>query len=175
MTHTHLKVQNSPPPIQLFITGGTLDKQYQETSGELIFPVTHIPIMLQEANATLAIETTVLMQKDSLEITEEDRELICQACIDSSQQKIVITHGTDTMVNTALALNTLPDLKHKTIVLTGAMRPFMLGHSDASFNIGSALMAVQLASVGVYIAMNGRLFSANQVQKNRQLGLFTEI
>jgi len=174
LTQTHLKTQNSPPPIQLFITGGTLDKQYQETTGELIFPNTHLPIMLQEANSTLAIETVVLMQKDSLDITDADREKICQACIDTPQQTIVITHGTDTMVNTALALSKHQALKHKTIVLTGAMRPFMLGHSDASFNLGSALMAVQLAQPGVYIAMNGQLFCAHKVQKNRQLGLFTE-
>ncbi len=175
MPETQVNVQHSPPPIQLFVTGGTLDKQYQATTGELMFPATHVPIMLQEANTTLAIETTVLMQKDSLELTDDDRELICQACIDTPQQTIVITHGTDTMVNTALVLNQHPNLKHKTIVLTGAMRPFMLGHSDANFNLGSALMAVQLASSGVYIVMNGRLFSANQVQKNRQLGLFTEL
>ncbi len=175
MTQTTLKIQNSPPPIQLFITGGTIDKQYQETSGELIFPNSHLPIMLQEANVTLAIETTVLMQKDSLEITDEDREKIYQACIDTPQQKIVITHGTDTMVNTALTLHQYEALQHKTIVLTGAMRPFMLGHSDANFNLGTALMAVQLAQPGVYIAMNGQLFSAHQVQKNRQLGLFTEL
>lgn len=175
MTQSNLKTQNSLPPIQLFITGGTLDKQYQETTGELIFPNTHLPIMLQEANATLAIETTVLMQKDSLEITKDERIQICQACIDTSQQKIVITHGTDTMVNTATVLSQYPELNNKTIILTGAMRPFMLGHSDASFNLGSALMAVQLASSGIYITMNGQLFQANQVQKNRQLGLFTEL
>ncbi len=175
MTQTNIKVQNSPPPIQLFVTGGTLDKQYQTTTGELMFPATHLPLMLQEANTTLAIKTTVLMQKDSLELTDADRERICQACIDTPQHTIVITHGTDTMVNTALVLNQHPKLKHKTIVLTGAMRPFMLSHSDASFNLGAALMAVQLANSGVYIVMNGRLFSANQVQKNRQLGLFTEL
>jgi L-asparaginase len=175
MTQTNVQVQNSSPPIQLFITGGTIDKQYQETSGELIFPNTHLPIMLQEANITLAIKTTVLMQKDSLEITEDERVKICQACIHTPQQKIVITHGTDTMVNTALALHKCDELQDKTIILTGAMRPFMLGHSDANFNLGSALMAVQLAHSGVYIAMNGQLFSANQVQKNRQLGLFTEL
>ncbi|HIE40339.1 MAG TPA: asparaginase [Thiomicrorhabdus sp.] len=175
MPKTEINIQHSSPIIQLFVTGGTLDKQYQTTTGKLMFPATHLPIMLQEANATLTIETTVLMQKDSLELTDDDREQICQACLDTPQQNIVITHGTDTMVNTALALNQHPNLKHKTIVLTGAMRPFMLGHSDANFNLGSALMAVQLASPGVYIAMNGRLFSANQVQKNRQLGLFTEL
>ena len=175
MTQSNLKTQNSPPPIRLFVTGGTLDKQYQETTGELMFPSTHLPILLQEANVSLPIETTVLMQKDSLEISEDERTQICQACIDTPQQKIVITHGTDTMVNTATALSRTPELNNKTIILTGAMRPFMLGHSDASFNLGSALTAVQLTKAGVYIAMNGQLFQANQVQKNRELGLFTEL
>ncbi len=165
-------MKHSPPLIQLLVTGGTLDKQYQETSGELVFPETHLPRMLQEANTTLAIETVVLMQKDSLEITPEERGVIRKACCDSVSNHIVITHGTDTMVETALVLAQDTALQHKTIVLTGAMRPFMLGQSDASFNLGTALMAVQLAQPGVYIAMNGQLFLAAQVQKNRQLGLF---
>ncbi len=165
----------SQPQIRLLITGGTLDKQYQPTTGELIFPPTHLPIMLKEANTTLAIETTVLMQKDSLELTDHDRDQIRQTCIQVPQQNIVITHGTDTMVKTAQYLNQSSALNSKTIVLTGAMRPFMFGHSDANFNLGSALMAVQLAQPGVYIAMNGQLFKASQVQKNYQLGLFTEL
>lgn len=160
------------PTIHLLITGGTLDKQYQATTGELFFPYTHLPLILQEANSTLAIESTVLMQKDSLEMTKEDRALICQTCIDSPQQSIVITHGTDTMVETALTLLKRTDLKGKTVILTGAMRPFMLGNSDASFNLGAALMAAQLANPGVYIAMNGQIFNANNVQKDRQLGQF---
>ena len=165
-------------PIQLFITGGTIDKQYQTTTGELNFPATHLPQLLQEANSTLKIQTQVLMQKDSLEMTDFDRDLIDQACSISKSQMIVITHGTDTMVETALTL-----LKHfisntpstKTIVITGAMRPFMLQHSDASFNVGAALMAVQLASPGVYICMNGQLFDAAHVQKDRQHGIFRPV
>ena len=161
--------------IQLLITGGTIDKQYQATTGELNFPATHLPQLLLEANTTLDIDIQVLMQKDSLEMTELDRELIDQACSNAKSQWIVITHGTDTMVETALTLlNTTMTGKPstKTIVLTGAMRPFMLQHSDASFNIGAAIMAVQLASPGVYICMNGQLFNAAQVQKDRQKGIF---
>jgi L-asparaginase len=164
--------------IQLFITGGTIDKQYQATTGELNFPATHLPQLLQESNMTLDIETRVLMQKDSLEMTEFDREQIDQACSNSKSQRIVITHGTDSMVETALTLLkrvTIEGLLTKTIVLTGAMRPFMLQHSDASFNIGAALMAVQLASPGVYICMNGQLFNAAEVQKDRQQGIFKPI
>jgi L-asparaginase len=165
----------STQPIQLFITGGTIDKQYQATTGKLNFPTTHLPQLLQEANSTLDIQVQVLMQKDSLEMTDLDRELIDQACSNCKSQMIVITHGTDTMVETALSL-----LKHvithkssnKTIVLTGSMRPFMLQHSDASFNIGAALMAVQLAPAGVYICMNGQLFNAGEVKKDKPQGLF---
>ncbi len=162
-------------PLQLFITGGTIDKQYQETTGNLVFPATHLPQLLKEANSTLEINTQVLMQKDSLEMTEQDRELINQACSDSKSLKIVITHGTDTMVETALMLLTYftdESLARKTIVLTGAMRPFMLQHSDASFNLGAALMGAQLAPAGVYICMNGQLFDAGQVTKDKQQGLF---
>lgn len=162
-------------PLQLFITGGTIDKQYQETTGDLIFLATHIPQLLQEANSTLNIKLQVLMQKDSLEMSEQDRRLINQACSDSKCLKIVITHGTDTMVETALMLLahfTDKNLARKTIVLTGAMRPFMLQHSDASFNIGAALMAAQLAPAGVYICMNGQLFNAGEVKKDKLKGLF---
>ncbi len=165
----------SNPFIQLFITGGTIDKQYVATTGDLAFPETHLPQLLQEANATLQIRTHVLMQKDSLEMTELDRQQIYQACSKSECQKIVITHGTDTMVDTALCLladSSNQQLAQKTIVLTGAMRPFMLQHSDASFNMGAALMAAQLAPAGVYICMNGQLFNPRQVVKDKQQGLF---
>lgn len=161
--------------IQLFITGGTIDKQYQAATGELYFPATHIPELLNEANHTLSLKVDVLMQKDSLEMNASDRKIIHQACLDSPSNSIVITHGTDTMVETALQLQNYPELKHKTIVLTGAMRPFKLGHSDASFNIGAALMAVQLAPTGIYIAMNGQLFNASDVKKDRQQGVFKAV
>lgn len=158
--------------IQLFISGGTIDKDYDAVLGELIFPATHIPELLSEANSTLPITVDVLMQKDSLQMDQNDREKISQACQNSACAKIVITHGTDTMVETALCLLANPDLVDKTIVLTGAMRPYKLGKSDAAFNLGAALMAVQTAQAGVFICMNGHLFRADQVQKNRSAGLF---
>lgn len=166
---------NTRNPIGLLITGGTLDKDYNELSGNLEFSKTHLPILLDQANITLATQPEVLMLKDSLEMTSEDRQLILNACLASSCQRLVITHGTDTMAETAeyLLNSSLP--LSKTIVLTGAMRPFQLGQSDASFNIGSALMACQLANTGIYIAMNGELFNASEVQKNRQDGVFERL
>ncbi|MBD3754564.1 MAG: asparaginase [Gammaproteobacteria bacterium] len=165
-------VPQLPREIQLFITGGTLDKDYDAVSGELVFPPSHLDSLLAQARCTLPIELDVLMQKDSLHMDDADRAVINQACQDSRHSHIVITHGTDTMVQSAQVLLNNPNLKDKTIVFTGAMRPFKLGESDASFNVGTALMAVQLAKPGVYLCMNGRLFAADQVQKNRVAGLF---
>lgn len=175
VSETNFNMTKQPSSIQLFITGGTIDKQYQTTTGELVFLETHIPQLLKEANCTLPVQVDVLMQKDSLEMTSHDRELIMGACLKSPAQQIVITHGTDTMVETASRLSKSPALENKTIVLTGAMRPFMLGYSDASFNIGCALMAAQLSEAGIYVVMNGQLFCADQVQKNRKKGLFTPL
>lgn len=163
-----------PPSIAVLITGGTIDKDYQVTTGELIFPPTHIPQLLKQAFCTLPLEISVILQKDSLEMTSTDRETIVSACIETNASQIVITHGTDTMTLTAEQLNNTPALAGKTIILTGAMRPFQLGSSDASFNMGAALMASQMAETGVYIAMNGQLFKAGQCQKNRQQGVFTQ-
>lgn len=160
------------PKLTLIVTGGTLDKDYQTSTGALVFSETHLPDMLRQANTTLAVETRVLMLKDSLEMTDLDRDEIAQACREAETETIVITHGTDTMAETALALSEKPELSDKTIVLTGAMRPFRLGESDACFNLGAALMAAQLAENGVYIAMNGELFEASRVMKNRQKGVF---
>lgn len=161
-------------PIALFVTGGTLDKDYHAISGQLTFTETHVRELLDEANCQLNIELKILMLKDSLEMTTMDREAVLLACKNTYSSHIVITHGTDTMVETAqhLLSSTDANLQNKTIVLTGAMRPFKLSQSDASFNIGNALMACQLASEGVYIAMNGQLFNANQVVKNREIGVF---
>lgn len=158
--------------IDLIITGGTIDKDYQETTGELVFSESHLPTLLSEANCTLNIYAQTVMLKDSLEMEDTDRQNILEACLRSNGSQIVITHGTDTMVETAQVLQKSPDLANKTIVLTGAMRPYMLGHSDASFNIGNAFAAVQTAEKGVYIAMNGRIFTADSVIKNRQAGIF---
>lgn len=161
--------------ILILVTGGTLDKDYNTLTGELDFAETHLPKLLTQANLTLPIETQVVLQKDSLEMTDADRQTILLACEAAVEQHIVITHGTDTLDLTAKALENNPKLNQKTIVLTGAMRPFQLGESDAAFNVGTALMAVQLASPGVYIVMNGRLFHPSEVQKNRQKGVFEPI
>jgi L-asparaginase len=159
--------------IHLLITGGTLDKDYDPIRGELTFPGSCVPAMLEQAYSTVSIETTVLMQKDSLQMCDADRAQILQACQHTPCERIVITHGTDTMVETA---QVLADAKlDKVVVLTGAMRPHRLGDSDALFNLGAAIMAVQLAPPGVWIAMNGQLLPAEQTQKNRQLGRFERI
>lgn len=166
--------QMSSANIKLLITGGTIDKDYQTTSGELVFSQTHLKALLQEANCTLNVDSQVLMLKDSLEMISSDRQQIVEACLATESQQIVITHGTDTMVESALTLLDETKLAEKTIVLTGAMRPYMLGKSDASFNVATALTAVQLSRPGVYIAMNGQVFTADKVQKNRQAGLFEQ-
>lgn len=156
----------------LLVTGGTLDKDYLATSGELSFSDTHLPQMLAQAQVTLDIEIETLMLKDSLEMTEQDRQQILQACQNSSANQVVITHGTDTMTDTADYLNDHFQSLEKTIVLTGAMRPHKLVNSDALFNLGTAIMAAQTSKPGIFIAMNGQLFDAGNVRKNRTKGLF---
>lgn len=159
--------------IALLICGGTLDKDYASISGELTFNQTHLPDILHQANCLLAIRQQVVMLKDSLQMDSADRELLYQACLHCTEQKIVITHGTDTMTLSAQRLlQDITQLAHKTIVFTGAMRPFRLGQSDASFNLGCALMAAQIAAEGVWITMHGQLFHAHGVHKNRAIGQF---
>lgn len=158
-------------PIALLACGGTLDKDYNALNGELDFSQSHLPELLKQARQQLNLRLETLMLKDSLDMTQADREQVLKACLKAPENQIVITHGTDTLTQTAEFLADQIDTK-KTIVLTGAMRPFRLGESDASFNLGAALMAVQTTRPGVYIVMNGRLFEAHQVQKNRQLGVF---
>ena len=160
------------PCIQFIITGGTIDKDYETTTGELIFTETYLPELIQQANCTLNIEFQTLMLKDSLEMNSEDRAKIGIACVNSKNDLIVITHGTDTMTDTAQSLQLIDALKDKTIVLTGAMRPFKLGNSDSAFNVGSTLTAVQLLPKGIYISMNGKVFKADDVIKNRKKGIF---
>lgn len=157
--------------IRIFITGGTLDKRYNELNGELFFTHTHVPEMLQQSRCSLPVVTEQLLLKDSLEMTEADREKIRQACLSVSEDKIIITHGTDTMVETAKHL--APSLaEHKTIVLFGAMIPYSIDASDSLFNFGCAMAAVQTLSPGVYITMNGRVFDWNNVRKVREEGRF---
>jgi len=156
--------------IKLIITGGTLDKHYNELNGKLYFPATHLPAMLKQARCHVEFETQQLMLKDSLEMIDADRERIKQACISTEIQGIIITHGTDTMVDTAKYLATLAN--EKTIVLVGAMIPYTINHSDALFNLGCAVSAVQLLPAGIYITMNGKVFDWDKVTKDKKLGEF---
>ena len=161
------------PKIALLACGGTLDKDYDALSGELTFSQSHLPTLLQQANHQLDLRLEVVMLKDSLEMDDTDREALYQACFNSPEKAVVITHGTDTLTDSANYLAARHQhMADKTLILTGAMRPFRLGESDAAFNLGGALMAAQITRPGVYIAMNGRLFSAGSVAKNRALGVF---
>jgi len=159
--------------IRIFITGGTFDKEYNEITGQLYFKDTHMSELLKLGRSRIAVEIRTLMMIDSLEMTEADRNLIAENCLKAAEDKIIITHGTDTMADTAkvLASKTM----HKTIVLTGAMIPYKFGSSDGLFNMGSALAFVQSLPHGVYVAMNGRYFNWDNVRKNRQTGAFEEL
>lgn len=158
------------PSLRLLVTGGTFDKHYDELSGTLAFDATNVPAVLARGRCRLPLEVEVLMLKDSLDLTDADRSRIVAAARDCAEEHIVVTHGTDTMVDSArvLAVADLP----KTIVLTGAMIPFPFGSSDGLFNLGSALSFAQVLPDGVYIAMNGRCFPWDNVRKNRELGVF---
>ncbi|MEX2466285.1 MAG: asparaginase domain-containing protein [Gemmatimonadota bacterium] len=160
-------------PIRLFVTGGTFDKEYDEIHGTLEFGDTHLPEMLEMARCRLDVNVRTLMMVDSLEMTETDREMIARNCLDVPEDKIVITHGTDTLVDTAAVL--ARRVPGKTIVLTGAMIPIAFGSSDGLFNLGGALTAVQALEVGVYVAMNGRIFPWDNVRKNRDTGIFEPV
>jgi L-asparaginase len=161
------------PPIRIFITGGTFDKEYNEITGQLYFKDTHLPEMLNLGRCNLHVEVRTLMMIDSLNMTSEDRQIILQHCRSVPERCIVITHGTDTMVETAGVL--AQGIADKTIVLTGAMIPYKFGSSDGLFNLGSALAFVQTLAPGVYVAMNGQYFLWNCVRKNRQTGTFEEL
>jgi L-asparaginase len=159
--------------IRIFITGGTFDKEYNEITGHLFFQDTHLPEMLKLGRSRLEVKIRTLMMIDSLEMTDMDRELVARHCREAHEDRIVITHGTDTMAATAGTLAQL--VPGKTIVLTGAMIPYKFGSSDGLFNLGSALAFVQALAPGVYVAMNGRYFIAGNVRKNRQTGEFEEL
>ncbi len=160
-------------PIRLFVTGGTFDKQYNELTGALAFKETHLVEMLRLGRCRLDVSIQTLMMIDSLDMTGADRALIVSACQSAGEARIVVTHGTDTMVETARALAlAVPTAGGKTIVLTGAMVPYAFGSSDGLFNLGSALSFAQVLPAGVYIAMNGRYFSWDRVRKNRETGVF---
>jgi L-asparaginase len=159
--------------IRIFITGGTFDKEYNEITGQLFFKDTHISELLKLGRSRIDVQIRTLMMIDSLEMTDADRSLIAQNCLKAAEDKIIITHGTDTMAETAKVL--AAKSMHKTIVLTGAMIPYKFGSSDGLFNMGSALAFAQSLPHGVYVAMNGRYFNWDNVRKNRQTGAFEEL
>lgn len=159
--------------IRIFVTGGTFDKEYNELDGSLYFKDTHLPEMLTLGRNRVPVDTRTLMMIDSLDMTEADRETIAQNVLKTDEDKIIITHGTDTMVETAQVL--AKKVKSKTIILVGAMIPYKFGSSDGLFNLGSALAFVQTLPTGVYIAMNGRYFKWDNVRKNKKVGEFEEI
>ena len=159
--------------IRIFVTGGTFDKEYNELTGELFFKETHLPEMLQRSRSTLEVTVRTLMMIDSLNMTGEDRELIAHQCRSTPEDRIIITHGTDTMDVTARML--AEKVPGKTIVLTGAMIPYKFGSSDGFFNLGNALAFVQALDPGVYVVMNGRCFNSHNVRKNKQTGQFEEL
>ena len=173
--------------IRIFVTGGTFDKEYNELTGSLFFKDTHLPEMLRLGRSRVDVSISTLIMIDSLEMTAGDRARIVEECARAAEQRILITHGTDTMVETAAALASAGDgdgprsgaqtrsIAGKTIVLTGAMIPYAFGSSDGLFNLGSALSFVQALPAGVYIAMNGRCFDWNRVRKNRETGVFEAI
>jgi L-asparaginase len=159
--------------IRILITGGTFDKEYNELTGQLYFNDSHLPEMLDLGRNLAPVEIRTLMMVDSLEMTDDDRNLVAEHCVKSPEDRIIITHGTDTMAETALLL--AKKIKNKTIVLTGAMIPYKFGSSDGLFNLGSALAFVQTLPTGVYVAMNGRYFHAENVRKNKLTGVFEEL
>lgn len=159
--------------IRIFITGGTFDKEYNELNGQLYFKDTHISDLLEMGRSKVRVEIRTLMMIDSLEMTERDRELIAHQCNHCQENQIVITHGTDTMAETADML--AQKVKNKTVILTGAMIPIKFGSSDGLFNLGSALAFAQTLPQGVYVAMNGRYFNWDNVRKNKETGIFEEI
>jgi L-asparaginase len=159
--------------IKIFVTGGTFDKEYNELNGELFFKDTHLTEILSLGRSRVPVEIRTLMMIDSLNMTENDRNNIAQNCIQATEDKIIITHGTDTMVETAKVL--AEKVKGKTIVLTGALIPYKFGSSDGLFNLGSALAFAQTLPPGVYVAMNGRYFNWDNVRKNKELGDFVEL
>jgi L-asparaginase len=159
--------------IRILITGGTLDKEYDPLTGELTFPKSHLSNMLNQVRCKVKFVLEEVMLKDSLQMTSEDREEILKKCIDCLENKIIVTHGTDTMVETTRILG--KNVRGKTIVLVGAMIPYAFGASDALFNLGCAFSAVQALPQGVYITMNGEIFTWDNVRKNKESGEFEEI
>ena len=159
--------------IRIFVTGGTFDKEYNELTGALAFKDTHLPEMLRLGRCGIDVTVRTLMMIDSLDMTDAHRAMIVEQCREAAEPRLLVTHGTDTMVETAAALaKALPPSAGKTIVLTGAMIPYAFGSSDGLFNLGSALSFAQVLPPGVYLAMNGRCFEWDRVRKNKETGVF---
>jgi L-asparaginase len=159
--------------LRILVTGGTFDKEYNERTGQLYFKDTHLPEMLRLGRSRLEVNIRTVMMIDSLEMTDADRAVIVQNCRQAAEERIVITHGTDTMTDTAAAI--AAEVTGKTVVLTGAMIPYAFGSSDGLFNLGSALSFVQVLPAGVYIAMNGKCFPWDRCRKNRERGEFEDV
>jgi L-asparaginase len=159
--------------IRILVTGGTFDKEYNEHTGQLYFKDTHLAEMLKRGRSRVPVTVRTIMMVDSLDMSDADRAVIVQNCQQSKEDRIVITHGTDTMTDTAAAI--ARGVAGKTVVLTGAMIPWAFGSSDGLFNLGSALSFVQVLPPGVYVAMNGKCFPWDRARKNRERGEFEEI
>ncbi len=159
--------------LRIFVTGGTFDKEYDEITGNLFFKKTHLREMLDLGRAKIDVNISTLMMKDSLEMDDNDRSLVVDNCSKSIESNIIITHGTDTMIDTATSIANAK--LNKTIVLTGAMIPYKFGSSDGLFNLGAAIGFVQSLPNGVYIAMNGKYFHYDKVEKNKEIGEFIPI
>ena len=159
--------------IKLFATGGTFDKEFNEINGELFFKKTNLYKLLELGRCKLDINIETLMMIDSLKMSNAERNYIVKKCKKENTHKIIITHGTDTIVETAEIL--AKNIKDKAIILTGAMIPIKFGSSDGLFNLGSALSFVQTLEPGIYITMNGRYFNWDNVIKNKKIGIFEKI
>jgi len=159
--------------LKIIITGGTFDKVYHPVSGELGFHTSHVKTILQQARITQPIQIECPFLVDSLEMTAEQRQTICRLATNCEQEHIVIVHGTDTLIETAFKLKALN--LHKTIVLTGAMVPYSVDQSDATFNLGFAIGSSQSLPEGVYIAMQAQIFEPSNCLKNRIEGIFEKI
>lgn len=159
--------------IRILVTGGTFDKEYNERTGQLYFKDTHLTEMLRLGRCRIEVNVETVMMIDSLDMSDSDRALIVQKCREAPEDRLVVTHGTDTMTDTAAAI--AREISEKVVVLTGAMVPYAFGSSDGLFNLGSALSFAQILPAGVYIAMNGRYFHWSRVRKNRERGEFEEI
>lgn len=161
--------------IRIITTGGTFDKLYDAIKGELTFRESQLPRILQQARITLSVCIEGALAVDSLYMSEEERLNVVEHIKASAEKKVVVIHGTDTMVKTAELLASSGIEEDKTVVFTGAMIPYSLENSDAEFNLGCAVTAVQLAAPGIYVAMGGRIFSYDNVRKNREKGVFESL